>query len=144
MIAQAKQLFIRPHVALRRNPYRPPSTTFRSWHPSFRAANDEKLNNHQLKLLGQFARSGAKVASRPKVSPPLSLFQIGKTFKQLHRASSFDSSHDLARRKLRRRRDKNMDMILTNNSFDDFSTKASHVCLINSRTFNPTSPFNTL
>ena len=95
-------------------------------------------------LFGQFARRCTKVTSCPKVPSPISLFQIGKTFKQLHRASSFDSSHDLARRKVRRRRDKNMDMILTNNSFDDFSTKASHVCLINSRTFNPTSPFNTL
>ncbi len=107
MIAQAKQLFIRPHVALRRNPYRPPSTTFRNWHPSFRAANDEKLNNHQLKLLGQFARNGAKVASRPKVSPPLSLFQIGKALKQLYRTPSFDSPHYLARCNVRRRRDKN-------------------------------------
>ena len=58
-------------------------------------------------LFGQFARSGEKAASRPKVSPPLLLFQIGKALKQLHRTPFFDSSHYLARCNVRRRRDKN-------------------------------------
>ena len=68
-------------------------------------------------LFGQLTRGCTKVTSCPKVSSPISLFQIGKAFKQLHRTSSFDSPHDFAGRKIRRHRDKNMHMILTDNSF---------------------------
>jgi len=71
----------------------------------------------------QFARSHAKVASRPKVPSPITLLQVRKTLEQFHRTPALDAPHDLARRQVRRRRRQNMDVTLTHDTFQDFDLK---------------------
>jgi hypothetical protein len=74
-------------------------------------------------LICQLTRSHAKVTPCPKMTSPIALFQIRKTFEQLHRTSSFNPSHNFARRQIGWRRKQNMDMILADNSFQNFYLK---------------------
>jgi hypothetical protein len=78
-------------------------------------------------LLDHFFRhlpnSGAEIAPCPKVSSPITLFQVRKLFEQIARGSSFDPSHDLARRQIRRRTDQNMHVVFAHHTSDNPNLK---------------------
>ena len=65
-------------------------------------------------LFRHLPNSGTEVTSRPKMPPPITLFQMGKFFKQITRYSPFDPPHNLAWRQSRRRAHQNMHMIFAN------------------------------
>jgi len=70
-------------------------------------------------LFGHLPHSGAKVAACPKGTPPVTLFQPGKFFEQLAGRAPLDAAHHLTGCQLRRRRDQNVNGVLTDNPFED-------------------------
>ena len=67
-------------------------------------------------LFAQLTGCYTEIASCPKMSTPISLFDMGKFFKYFSRCSAFYASHDFRRRYIGRSRYQNMDMVLTHNS----------------------------
>ncbi len=70
-------------------------------------------------FIRHLANSGAKIAALPKMSSPISLFQVREFFEQIARSSSLDSPHDFARSHIRRCTYQDMHMIFAHNTFDD-------------------------
>jgi len=74
-------------------------------------------------LLDHFFRHlayrGAEIPSCPKMPAPVSLLKVLKLLEQLARRSPFDSSHDLARRHVRRATHQNMYVILAHDALHD-------------------------
>ena len=66
---------------------------------------------------------GTEVTSRPKMPSPITLFQMGKFFKQITRCSPFDPPHNLAWRQSRRRAHQNMHVIFAHHSTNDTNLK---------------------
>ena len=69
-------------------------------------------------LFRHLPNCGAKIATRPKMLPPVTLLQMRKLFKQIIRSPSFNPSHDFTGRHSQRCIDQNMDMIFTHYSSD--------------------------
>ena len=70
-------------------------------------------------LVGHLTHGGTKVASCPEMSPPVTLFQHGKSLEQLTRGASLDPAHDFARGHVRRGRDENVHVILAHHPLQD-------------------------
>src|SRR5438132_10317274 len=64
-------------------------------------------------LFSHLPHRGTKIPACPAVPSPGALLQQRELLEQLARAASFDSAHDLARSYVRRSRDQDVHMILT-------------------------------
>ena len=74
------------------------------------------LFNH---LFRQFARGHTKIPSCPEMPTPVTLPQIRKALKQLRRTAPLDTTHDLAWRQIRRRRNQQVHVVFTHNTFEN-------------------------
>lgn len=79
------------------------------------------LFNH---FLTHFTHRCAKIASRPKMLPPIAFFQHWKLLKQLARRPSFYTPHDFTGRERWRRGNQNMDVIFTHDPFQNPNFKS--------------------
>ena len=70
-------------------------------------------------LTRQFTRRHAKITARPKVAPPVAFLPMRILLKQLRGGPPFDPPHNLGRRHLRRGRDQQMHMVLTDHTAQD-------------------------
>src|SRR5881409_489779 len=70
-------------------------------------------------LFGHLPHRGTKIPACPEVPSPGALLQQRELLEQLARAASFDPTHDLARGHVRRSRDQDVHMILTDDPFQN-------------------------
>lgn len=78
------------------------------------------LFNH---IFSHLANSCTKITSCPKMLPPIPFFQYRKFFKQFTCCSSFYSSHQFTWSNCWGRRNQNMNVVFTNNPFQNFNFK---------------------
>lgn len=74
------------------------------------------LDDH---LIRNIAAAATKIAACPKMSPPIRLAQMSKLVQQFERGLTLQPLHQTADRHLRRKRDKQVDMILRHMTLDD-------------------------